>query len=180
MWNLIKGNLTKRSVRLEGEALSLNINYRKKCQSQPLTEESSTFRNDRLQASTGIDAHWIFHKKSTTPVNQPMKKCYHPELLLFSNGFSLKTTALNFLLHKTMFLFFVVLPMVWMDLHALVAILLFPNKPISVGKIAFIMKSFMCLASDLVVQKVVALQYFCFWAHWQSFPAPLQLMSLRD
>ena len=30
-------------------------------------------------------------QKSTTSVNLPMRNCYHPELLLFCNGLSLKT-----------------------------------------------------------------------------------------
>lgn len=49
MLNLIKGNLAKvdpggKKGRLEGGALALNVNYRKNCQLQTLTEESQQER----------------------------------------------------------------------------------------------------------------------------------------
>ena len=46
---------------------TLYVNYRKKCQLQTPTEESSTREDHQFQAPKGKDGHCISYKKSTTP-----------------------------------------------------------------------------------------------------------------
>ena len=49
---------------------------------------------NRKESSTGPNrksVHCISYIKSTTPATQPVRKCHHSELSLFSNGLSFKT-----------------------------------------------------------------------------------------
>ena len=119
MWKLIKGNPTKvESGHQKGElsAVPLDVDYRKNCQLQTLTKESSTGKNHQLQAPTGKDVHCISYKKLTTPAAQPMRNHYHPELSHFLSALSFKTTPPDFFLflYKIMFISFVCWPCLWL------------------------------------------------------------------
>lgn len=52
---------------------TLYVNYRKKCQLQTPTEESSTREDHQFQAPKGKDGHCISYKKSTTLATQPIR-----------------------------------------------------------------------------------------------------------
>lgn len=96
-----------------------------------------------LQIQVGKDVYCPSYKKSTTLATQLMRNPPYPELSLFSNGLSFRTTPLNFLLslYKITFLFFFV-GLAYSFCRGLLVLnynsLLFSNRLIFAGKITFI------------------------------------------
>jgi len=109
------------------------VNYR------PLTEESSTGKNDQLQGPTGKDLYCISYKK--LPPQLVDEKHLYPEHVLFSKGLCFKTTFptlspwSNIPLLSWTYLWFCHSSFV-LNCNSL----LLPNKLIFAGKITFIIK----------------------------------------
>ena len=70
-------------------------NYRKNCQLQTLTEESTTGKNHQFQTPIGIGVHCLSYKKLTNSATQPMRNCHHPELSFSTMDFHSKQPLPN-------------------------------------------------------------------------------------
>ena len=94
VWKLIKGNLTKmESGDQKGEvsSVTLNVDCRMNCQFSDPNRRIVHGKESSIIAPTGKDIHCISYKTLTTPITQPMRNHYHPELTFFQCSFKIIT-----------------------------------------------------------------------------------------